>query len=153
MSILRGVLALAVLLAVAFAFSDARRRIQLRTVGAALVLEIVFAFLVLRWDPGRTALNWVSTQVSELIGYSAQGTAFLFGPLTRVGGKNQTIFALSVLPVIIFFGALIQLLYYLRVIQYLTWAIGGLLGKVLGTSRSSRSSLRWSSSSGRARRR
>lgn len=52
MSILRGVLALAVLLAVAFAFSDARRRVQLRTVGAALVLEIVFAFLVLRWIPG-----------------------------------------------------------------------------------------------------
>lgn len=72
--------------------------------------------------------------MSELIGYSAQGTAFLFGPLTRVGGKNQTIFALSVLRLIIFFGALIQLLYYLRVIQYLTWAIGGLLGKVLGTS-------------------
>lgn len=135
MTVVRGVLALVVLLAIAFAFSDARRRIRLRTVVAALAVQIVFALAVLRWNPGRDALNWVSKQVQKLIGYTTQGTAFVFGPLTGVGGKNQTIFALQVLPVIIFLGALIQLLFYLRVIQYVTWALGGAIAWLLRTSR------------------
>lgn len=135
MSILRGMLALVVLLAVAFVFSDARRHVRIRTVAAALLLEIVFAVLVLRWTPGRDALKWLSDQVTKLIGYSTQGTTFLFGPLTQVGAKNQTTFALQVLPVIVFFGALIQLCYYLRVIQYVTWAVGGALRWLLGTTR------------------
>jgi concentrative nucleoside transporter, CNT family len=135
-TILRGLLALLALLLVAFVFSDARRKIRLRTVGVALLLEVAFALLVLRWTPGRDALNWVSKQVAKLIGFAGQGTNFLFGPLTQVGAKqHQTIFALQVLPVIIFFGAIIQLLYYLRVIQYVTWAVGGAIRWLLGTSR------------------
>jgi CNT family concentrative nucleoside transporter len=135
-TLLRGLLALVVLLLIAFAFSDARRRIRLRTVLVALALEVAFALLVLRWSPGRTALDWVSKQVQKLINFAGQGTDFLFGPLTSVGAKqHQTIFALQVLPVIIFFGALIQLLYYLRVIQYVTWAVGGAIRWLLRTSR------------------
>jgi concentrative nucleoside transporter, CNT family len=53
------------------------------------------------------------------------GTSFVFGPLLGVGDENETIFALQVLPVIIFLGALIGLLFYLRVIQYLTYVSGG----------------------------
>ncbi|GAB2477328.1 NupC/NupG family nucleoside CNT transporter [Jatrophihabitans fulvus] len=135
MSILHGVLALVVLLGIAFLFSDGKRRINLRTVLGALAIQVVFAFLVLRWSPGRSALNWLSEQVQKLIGYAEEGTKFLFGPLTEAGGKNETIFALSVLPVIVFFGALIQLLFYLRVVQYVAWAVGGAIRWLLRTTR------------------
>jgi hypothetical protein len=122
---LRGLIGLLFLLAVAFAFSKNRKGIAWRTVIAALILQAGFAALVLRWGPGRDALNWVADRVTALIGYTNQGTAFVFGPLTAAGSKNQTIFALQVLPVIVFLGALIGLLFYFRVIQYGTYVIGG----------------------------
>jgi nucleoside permease NupC len=80
--------------------------------------------------PGKDALKWVSDRVATLIGYADEGTSFVFGPLLEVGEKDETIFALQVLPVIIFLGALIGLLYYLRVVQWATWLIGGALAKL-----------------------
>src|SRR3954466_7879270 len=100
MGSLRGLLGLALLLAVAFAFSRHRRGIRLRTVAAALGLQAVFAVLVLRWSPGQHALKWAAERVETLIGYTTKGTEFVFGPLLEVGRKDNPIFALQVLPVI-----------------------------------------------------
>jgi nucleoside permease NupC len=72
----------------------------------ALGLQFVFAVLVLRWSPGQHALGWASDRVASLIGYTQEGTAFVFGPLLEVGDKDSPIFALQVLPVIVFLGAL-----------------------------------------------
>ncbi len=135
MGALRGLLGLAFLLFVAFAFSRHRRGISLRTVGAALALQVGFAVLVLRWGPGKEALKWVADRVQTLIGYSQDGTTFVFGPLLKVGKDSDTIFALEVLPVIIFLGALIGLLYYLRVIQWVTFVIGGGISWLLRVSK------------------
>jgi CNT family concentrative nucleoside transporter len=132
---LRGLLGLAFLLGVAWAFSRHRRGISFRTVLGALALQVAFAALVLRWGPGKDALEWASDQVATLIGYSEEGTSFVFGPLLGVGSENETIFALQVLPVIVFLGALIGLLFYLRVIQYLTYVIGGAISWLLGVSK------------------
>lgn len=135
MADLRGVLGLALILLLAWALSKDRRGVAGRTIAVALALQIGFAVLVLRWGPGERALGWVSDRVESLIGYAGEGTAFVFGPLLEVGEENQTIFALQVLPVIIFLGALIGLLYYLRVVQWTTYLVGGALSKVLGVGR------------------
>ncbi|WP_205473396.1 NupC/NupG family nucleoside CNT transporter [Nocardioides sp. SYSU D00038] len=132
---LRGLLGLALLLLVAYALSRHRRGVSWRTVGVALALQVAFAALVLRWGPGEAALRWTSDRVESLIGYTTDGTAFVFGPLLDVGEEGSTIFALQVLPVIVFLGALIGLLYYLRVVQWLVWGLGGALSKLLGVSR------------------
>ncbi|MEO9323216.1 nucleoside transporter C-terminal domain-containing protein [Nocardioides sp. C4-1] len=132
---LRGALGLAVIVGLAWAPSKDRRGVAWRTVSVALLLQVGFAVLVLRWGPGERALGWVSDRVESLIGYANEGTAFVFGPLLDVGGENQTIFALQVLPVIIFLGALIGLLYYLRVVQWTTYLVGGALSRVLGVGK------------------
>ncbi|WP_210649995.1 nucleoside transporter C-terminal domain-containing protein [Nocardioides sp. SYSU D00065] len=132
---LRGLLGLALLLAVAVALSKHRRGISWRTVGVALALQVGFAALVLRWGPGNDALKWVSDRVATLIGYTDEGTSFVFGPLLGVAEEGETIFALQVLPVIVFLGALIGLLYYLRVVQWATWLLGGALARLLGISK------------------
>lgn len=132
---LRGLLGLLFLLGVAFAVSRDRRGISWRTIVAALALQFAFAALVLRWDPGRRALDWLSDRVETLIGYADDGTEFLFGPLTGVGEQGETIFALQVLPVIVFLGALIGLLFYLRVIQYATYVVGGAIAWLLRVSK------------------
>ena len=135
MDALRGVLGLVLLLAVAVLASRDRRGIRWRIIGAALALQIVFAFLVLRTRPGQIVLNFLSKQVETLIGYTQSGTDFVFGPLAQVGAPKGVAFALQVLPVIIFLGALIYLLLYLRVIQFLTHYVGGAIGRLLGVSK------------------
>ena len=132
---LRGLLGLAFVVLVAVAFSKHRRGISWRTVGAALALQIGFAVLVLRWGPGQDAMGWVSDRVESLISYTQDGTEFVFGPLMTVGDKDDTIFALQVLPVIVFLGALIGLLFYLRVIQWFTYVVGGAIAWLLRVSR------------------
>ena len=135
MADLRGVLGLALLLLLAWGVSRNRRGVAWRTIGVALALQVGFAVAVLRWPPGRDALEWVSDRVQTLIGYAEEGTAFVFGPVLEVGAEDETIFALQVLPVIIFLGALIGLLFYLRVIQWVTWLVGGALSWLLHVSR------------------
>lgn len=132
MSRLQGVLGLLVIYLVAFLISRHRRRINWRTLGFGLVLQVLFAIAVLKWTPGRTALAWLARQVAKLVGYSDQGSSFLFGRL--LVGKG-TIFALNVLPVIIFLGALIGVLYYLRVIQWFVEIVGGAISWLLRTSK------------------
>ena len=135
MSDFRGVLGLVVLLGIALLFSKHRRGVSLRIVGAALAVQVLFAFAVLRFPPGREALGWVSGQLETLIGYTGDGTTFIFGPLLDVGPEDGTIFALQVLPVIVFLGALVYLLFYLRVVQWATWVIGGSIAWLLRVSK------------------
>ncbi|SER15575.1 NupC/NupG family nucleoside CNT transporter [Microlunatus flavus] len=135
MDALRGVLGLVLLLAVAVLASRDRRGIRWRTVGVALAVQVVFAFLVLRTRPGQAVLNFLSRQVETLIGFTQTGTDFVFGPLAKVGAPGGVAFALQVLPVIIFLGALIYLLLYLRVIQYATHYVGGAIGRLLRVSK------------------
>jgi CNT family concentrative nucleoside transporter len=135
MDALRGILGLILLLAVAWLASRDRRGVRWRIVGAALALQVIFALLVLRTTPGRVVLNWLSKRVETVIGYTRSGTDFVFGPLAEVGAPGGVAFALQVLPVIIFLGALIFLLVYLRVVQYATHYIGGFIGRVVGVSK------------------
>jgi CNT family concentrative nucleoside transporter len=83
---------------------------------------------------GKVVLNAASSGVSNLLGYSAKGTQFIFGPLAspEIGGNS---FAIAALPVIIFFASLISILYYLGIMQYVIRWIGGGLQKITGISK------------------
>jgi len=133
MSDLRGLLGVVVILAVAFLASNNRSRIPWRTVAVGLALQIGFAVLVLRWSVGKDVLDFVAGQVRALIGYTTEGIEFLFSEL--VTRSKATVFALEVLPVIIFLGALVGLLYYLRVIQWVVDIVGGAIYRLLRTSK------------------
>jgi CNT family concentrative nucleoside transporter len=85
---------------------------------------------------GREGLLWLSDQVTGAIGAGKAGVDFLFGPLTADAGSGiGFIFALRVLPMIIFFSSLIAVLYHLRIMQLVIIVLGGSLRKILGTSR------------------
>ncbi|MDT8760458.1 NupC/NupG family nucleoside CNT transporter [Sphingomonas psychrotolerans] len=129
-----GIFGIVVILAIAWLLSSNRRAIRLRVVGAAFALQAGVAVLVLRTDWGRTALHGLSNGVSALLGYAGKGTEFLFGPLAKpeLGGQS---FAIAALPVIIFFAALVSILYHLGVMQFVIRWIGGGIEKVVGTSK------------------
>ncbi len=128
-----SLLGILILPAIAWALSAHRSDINWRTVGGAFLLQAGFGALVLYFPPGKEALEVVGLGVSEVLNYSQEGINFLFGPL-----GNQSlgfVFAFNVLPVIVFFSSLITVLYYLGIMTLVIRLIGGLLQRVLTTSR------------------
>jgi len=134
MQILMSLAGMALILAIAILLSSNRRAIRFRVVGAAFALQASVAALVLYTSTGKVVLNAASSGVSNLLGYSAKGTQFIFGPLAspEIGGNS---FAIAALPVIIFFASLISILYYLGIMQYVIRWIGGGLQKITGVSK------------------
>ncbi|WP_325893110.1 NupC/NupG family nucleoside CNT transporter [Grimontia sp. NTOU-MAR1] len=124
---LAGVLAL---LACAYALSDSRRDINWRTVLGAFSLQAGFAALVLYFPLGQSLLGSISNGVSGLLAFADEGISFVFGDLA----SGNFIFAIRVLPLIIFLSAIISLLYYLGIMQWLIKVIGGAIRRFLGTS-------------------
>ena len=131
--ILIGLAGIAVILGLALLLSTDRRAIRLRVVGAAFALQAGIAVLVLYVPAGRRALEVMSGGVAALLGYSNEGTKFLFGALA--GDPLGQNFAIQALPVIIFFAALVSILYYLGVMQLIVRWIGGGIEKVIGVSK------------------
>ena len=127
-----GLLGVALLIGIALAMSSARRSINLRTVGGAFAIQATVGAFVLYFEPGKEFLLKATEFVGNIIGYSQDGISFLFGPLSN--NSLGFIFAVNVLPVIVFFSALIAVLYHLKVMGVVIKIIGGLLQKLLGTS-------------------
>ncbi|MDT0509433.1 NupC/NupG family nucleoside CNT transporter [Novosphingobium sp. MMS21-SN21R] len=134
MRVVFSLLGMLLILAIAFALSSNRRAIRLRVVAAAFALQAGLAALVLYVPLGNRMLQGAATGVEGLLGFARAGVAFLFGPLAdpAIGGTS---FAISALPVIVFFAALISILYYLGVMQLVIRWIGGGLEKVTGISK------------------
>ncbi|MFZ7135006.1 NupC/NupG family nucleoside CNT transporter [Avibacterium avium] len=140
MSSLISVLGIVVLLAIAVLLSSNRRAISLRTVGGALLIQILIGAFILYVPVGRNILLSLSNGVSKVINYGNEGVQFVFGGLAtdasfKAFGNDGFIFAIRVLPIIVFFSALISLLYYIGVMQWIIKIIGGGLQKALGTSK------------------
>lgn len=123
-----------VLLGLAVLLSKSRKDIRLRTVGGAFALQFAFGAFVLYVPFGKKILISVSDAVANVIAYGNDGINFLFGDLTATFNFGF-IFALRVLPVIIFFSALISVLYYMGIMKWVINILGGALSKLLGTSR------------------
>lgn len=131
MAILFGIIGVTVLILCAYLLSESRSAINWKTISRALLLQIGFAALVLYFPLGQIALSSLSNGVSGLLGFANVGIRFLFGDLADTG----FIFAVRVLPIIIFFSALISALYYLGVMQKVIALIGGGIQRFLGTSK------------------
>lgn len=123
-----------VLIAIALLFSNNRRAINWRTVVGAFVIQIGFAALILYVPAGQKALGATADAVANVIAYGNEGINFVFGGLADTSNAGF-IFAVKVLPIIVFFSGLISVLYYLGIMQVVIRIIGGALQKVLGTSK------------------
>ena len=134
MNLLWGILGIFVVLGIAFILSNGKKSINYRTIIGGLIIQLTFAFIVLKWEAGRTGLVWVSNKVQNVINYAGEGIGFVFGPAADVEGFGF-VFAFQVLTIIIFFSSLISVLYYLGIMQWFIKLIGGGLSKLLGTSK------------------
>lgn len=134
MHVAYSLLGIVLIMVAAFLLSTDRRAIRLRVVGAAFALQAGLAALVLYVPLGKDLLGGAASGVESLLGYAHAGVDFLFGPLAspEIGGRS---FAISALPVIIFFASLISILYYLKIMPLVVRWIGGGLEKLTGISK------------------
>lgn len=140
MHLIMSLVGMATLILIAILFSSNRRAIRLRTVGGAFLIQIGLGAFVLYSESGRKVLLAISDTVKNVIDYGENGMSFLFAGLVsdrmfELFGSGGFVFALRVLPVIVFFSSLIAVLYYLGIMQFVIKILGGGLQKVLGTSR------------------
>lgn len=130
----------AVLILLAVLLSSNRRAIKLQTVVGAFVLQAGLGAFALYVPWGQATLAAISNSVAMLQDYGNEGISFVFGPLagskmSEVFGNQGFVFAIKVLPLIVFFSSFIAILYYLGIMSVIIRVIGGGLQRVLGTSR------------------
>jgi len=129
-----------VLMLIAIGLSTQRRAIKRRTVAVAFSLQVLIGAFALYVPWGQEVLGSLAAAVSSLQLYADKGIAFMFGGLGsphmfEVFGSGGFVFAIRVLPVIVFFGSFISVLYYIGVMGWIIRLVGGALRFLLGTSR------------------
>lgn len=140
MDLLRSLFGIGILLLIAFIFSNNRRKIKVRTVGAALLLQVILGAMMLYVPAGKWLVNAIASGVNKVISYSDAGSSFIFGGL--VGPKMNVlfdgagfVFAFHVLPAIIFITSLISILYYIGVMGWVINILGYVFQKMMRVSK------------------
>ena len=128
-----GLFGLAVLIGIVWLFSNNRRAVDWKLVATGLVLQIAFAAVVLLVPGGREVFDLLSHGFVRILGFVAEGSNFIFGSLMDME-KNGFIFAFQVLPTIIFFSALMGVLYHLGVMQAIVRGMAWAITKVMRVS-------------------
>ncbi|MEM7765513.1 MAG: NupC/NupG family nucleoside CNT transporter [Pseudomonadota bacterium] len=126
-----SLLGIALLVVIAIALSTNRRAIRPRVVLSAFALQAAIAVVVLYWSAGQSAIRGLSAGFTSVIAYGNEGIAFIFGELFTA--QQYPIFAVNVLPVIVFFAALMAVLYHMGIMQWLVRILGKGLQAVIGT--------------------
>uniref|UniRef100_A0AC34QV91 Sodium/nucleoside cotransporter n=1 Tax=Panagrolaimus sp. JU765 TaxID=591449 RepID=A0AC34QV91_9BILA len=132
----RSLAAVFVYVLLGFLISANPAKIKWRPVFGGFFLQILVAFLVLRWESGNQGFKWLADNVVRFLDYSQNGTRFVYGfvadppPLCDFGG----VFIYTSLQIIIYFGAIVAVLYYLGVIQVILSFIAFVMQSTVGTT-------------------
>jgi len=124
-----SLLGVAVMLGIAFCFSENRRKLDYRTIGLGLGLQFAFGAFLLGSAPGRMAFEWLNRAVVKIIQFSNAGSAMVFGEKFM-----DHFFAFSVLPSIIFLSSIMAMLFYLGVMQRLVGGMAWIMKRALKIS-------------------
>lgn len=133
-SVLFGFMGLAILIGIAAAFSDNRKRIDWKLVGAGVGLQLVFALIVIVLPGGRQFFEAISKVFVIIIGFASEGAIFVFGTVGDPASNLGFIFAFQVLPTIIFFASLMSVLYHIGIMQKIVQAMAWVMFKIMRIS-------------------
>jgi len=147
MAVMRGILGIALILGVAFLFSNNKRKISWRLVGFGLLFQLVFAVFIIHGETFRSwffmlgwpkdMVTWLGGAFVKLLEFITEGSKFVFGNLAIAPGMQDSMgfyFAFQVLPTIVFFASLTAVLYYLGILQLVVKGMAYVMARLLGTS-------------------
>ncbi len=133
--LLRGLLGMLVLIAIAWAFSKNRKAIPWKTVGIGLAIQLILAVGILYVPVIQTVFEFVGKVFVKILYFTNVGTEFLFGSGSEGSiAKPLQTFAITILPTIVFFSAITSVLFYLGIIQVIVKGLGYLMSRALGLS-------------------
>ncbi len=146
-SILRGILGFAVLISIAFLFSNNKKAINWKLVAKGLGIQLILAIFILKGDELsnyfaplgylKLLFTFISSFFVLVLNFTTEGSKFIFGNLALSPGTDGSLgmfFAFQVLPIIIFFASLMSVLYYLGIMQRIVQGMAWIMQKLLGTS-------------------
>ena len=133
------ILCIAVLIGIAFGFSENKKKVDWKLVAMGIVMQLVFAFIILKTSFGMTIFKSLGDIVNALLGFTNEGAKFVFGNLVAYQGNSATatlgfIFCFNVLPTIIFFSSFMAILYHLGIMQKVIYVIAWIMQRTLKTS-------------------
>ncbi|MDB2377240.1 NupC/NupG family nucleoside CNT transporter [Luminiphilus sp.] len=131
---MHSVIGMLAIVGVAYAISSSRHNVAWKTVVIAFAIQFSVGGLALFTTWGNRALNAAADATGALLSYSRAGIDFMFGQLAAYDGPIGFVFAVNVLPVVVFFSAFIAVLYHLGIMMWIVRILGGGLRRCLGTS-------------------
>lgn len=134
MHILIGIIGIIFFLALAYLFSSDRKNIRWQYVGLLLVIQLIFAFILLKTNIGITVIGGIANGFDYLLSKAAEGVNFVFGGFKYVDPKNPPFFFNVLLP-IVFISALIGILQYTKILPFIINVLGFLISKINGMGR------------------
>lgn len=147
MDIIRGLIGMAAIIGIAYAFSTNKKRINWRMVATGLGIQFILAVFILKgrdmaeyWSPlgwPKAFFSWVSSFFVIVLDFTTQGAEFIFGDLAKSPGMEGSMgnfFAFQVLPTIVFFASLTAILYHYGILQRVVEYMAKGMQKLMGTS-------------------
>lgn len=138
---LTSLLGLVAFIAIAWALSTERKRFPWRTVLSGVLLQFLFGWLILKTDPGQSFFKGFSDAITDLLGYAAQGSEFVFGPLANQAAIQKGlavpsgfVFVITVTGTIILVSALSSLLYHYGILQLIVRGVAWIMERLMKTS-------------------
>lgn len=133
-SVFRGLLGLASLILILLLLSSHRSKVNWKLVFSGIVMQIVFAFLVLKVEVVKNVFEAMGNFFVLILDFTKAGSSFVFGNLVSNPQSLGFVFAFQILPTILFFSALTSLLFYLGVLQKVVYAFAWLMSKTMRMS-------------------
>lgn len=124
-----SLLGIVVFIFIAWTLSENRKKFDFKIVLNAILIQFVFAILILKTYPGKLVFEFLNKAFSKMIDFTHAGSEFVFGGLLK-----EWSFVFTILPTIIFFSSFFAVLYYFGILQFFVKIFAWLLAKVLKTS-------------------
>ena len=141
MNILLGIIGIVVMLLLAFLMSNNKKAINYKTVGVGLLLQFLLAVFILKVPFGKIIFEYIGKFIEKILEFSNVGADFVFGPLTNspeilreIFGEKSFMFAMSLIPPLIFMMILVNILYYYGIMQRVVAVLGRVMNKLMDVS-------------------
>ncbi len=141
MNILFGIIGIISMLLIAFFMSNNKKAINYKTVVVGLLLQFLLAVFILKFEPGKLLFEYIGRFVEKILDFAKVGADFVFGPLSNspdvlkeLFGDKAFMFALNLIPALIFMMILVNILYYYGIMQRVVAFFGRIVNKLMDVS-------------------
>lgn len=141
MKIIFGFIGILAMLLIAFLMSNNRKAINYKTVIVGLLLQFFLAAFILKFEPGKLIFEYIGRFVEKILDFANEGANFVFGPLSNspdilkeLFGDKAFIFALNLIPALIFMMILVNILYYYGIMQRVVAFLGKIVNRLMDVS-------------------